>query len=300
MTIVMPVYNRADIVGRTLDSIAAQTARPLDVVLVDNNSADSSAEVLRRWKESVENDNLRITLLSEKTPGAAAARNRGLEAVGTEWVMFFDSDDTMTPVHVARALLVIDDNPQADIVGWNVRMHSLSNTCSVKPFIASDCQWHSLMHGSMATLRWCARTELVRRAGGWNPEVRLWDDIELGARMLALNPTVVHAGKEITVDVYESHECISQSSALPTLSLMEPALQSIERSLPPSRRHWCELKRVIQAATADAEDSRAARAVLAAVLSRTASMPRRMLWKAVYAYTSRGGRGAARLLRPFM
>lgn len=297
ITIVIPVYNRADIVGRTLDSIAAQTARPLDIILVDNNSTDNTDRVLQQWKDRTESESLHIKILTEKQPGAAAARNCGLEAVGTEWVMFFDSDDTMSPVHVARALLVIADNPDADIVGWDVMFHELNGKSSLKRFHSSDCQWNSLMQGSMATLRWCARTALVRRAGGWNPQVRFWDDIELGARMLAINPKVVHVGKGTTVDVYESAECISRTTYLPTLPLMETALQSIEHTLPADKRHWCELKRVIQAGNAAAENYAAARATLDAVIARTSSLRRRILWRAVFTYTRLGGRGAARIAR---
>ncbi len=290
ISIVIPVYNRAGIVQRTLASVASQTARPLDIILVDNNSTDGTVEVLGRWKNTVQDDAFRVTVLSEKKPGAAAARNRGLEAVTTEWVMFFDSDDTMAPLHISRALLVIDD----------VMRHDLKGNSSRNKFSATRCQWHSLFNGSMATLRWCARTALVRRAGGWNPDIRFWDDIELGARMLALNPMAVHAGKEITVFVHESAECISCTSNAPTLSLMEPALQSIARTLPPGKKNWCELKRVIQAAISAAEDPRAARDVLNSVLGRTSSPAWRMIWHAAYTYTRLGGHGAARILRPLM
>ncbi|MGN0223934.1 MAG: glycosyltransferase family 2 protein, partial [Muribaculaceae bacterium] len=52
LTIVIPVYNRATIVERTLASVAAQTLRPLSVVLVDNNSTDGTLSVLQRWAEA--------------------------------------------------------------------------------------------------------------------------------------------------------------------------------------------------------------------------------------------------------
>ena len=49
LTVVVPVYNRAKLVSRTLDSIAAQTLRPLDVILVDNASTDASKAVMHKW-----------------------------------------------------------------------------------------------------------------------------------------------------------------------------------------------------------------------------------------------------------
>ena len=50
ITIVIPVYNRADTIKATLASVADQTFRPLKVVLVDNNSSDGSLGVLHKWQ----------------------------------------------------------------------------------------------------------------------------------------------------------------------------------------------------------------------------------------------------------
>lgn len=89
ISIIIPVFNRAGIVGRTLDSIAAQTLRPLNIILVDNNSSDNTLEVLTQWGKDNSTDDFKITILQEKKPGAAAARNCGLKIVKTPYVMFF-------------------------------------------------------------------------------------------------------------------------------------------------------------------------------------------------------------------
>ncbi|MDE6528594.1 MAG: glycosyltransferase family 2 protein, partial [Muribaculaceae bacterium] len=97
ITIVVPVYNRAGIVERTLESIRQQSHRPLSVVLVDNNSTDNTPHVLRKWKSEVEAPDMQVTIVDEPVAGAPAARNRGLGLTTTPYVMFFDSDDIMTP-----------------------------------------------------------------------------------------------------------------------------------------------------------------------------------------------------------
>ena len=89
ITIIIPVYNRAEVVKATLDSVAMQLYRPIDVILVDNNSSDNTLEVLNEWKQAVESDDFRVKVLSESNPGATAARNRGLKEVTTPYTMFF-------------------------------------------------------------------------------------------------------------------------------------------------------------------------------------------------------------------
>ncbi|MGM9859820.1 MAG: glycosyltransferase family A protein [Muribaculaceae bacterium] len=295
ISIVIPVRNRADSVCRTLDSIAAQTYRPLRVIVVDNGSTDGSTDAVQHWASQHCDNNLSLTLLSEAQPGACAARNRGLQAVDTPWTMFFDSDDTMRPEHVARAMAVAEAHPDANIIGWDV-LHHCGSVETRKRFIVKDIVYNNLMHSSFATLRYMARTDLFRRAGGWLLGARLFDDVELGMRLLALNPTVVHAGSDITVDVFESEQSISTASRA-DISHMDIAVDAIERSLPHNHRHWVDLRRLIFLAGDGAGDP-AAHQRATAIIAAT-PLPRRMLWQILYNYSRAGGRGVARIYRLF-
>lgn len=166
ITIVVPVRNRGGIVGRTLDSIVSQSHRPLAVVLVDNGSTDNTVEVLRAWKATHEIAGLEITLLEEPMPGACRARNRGLTAVKTPYVMFFDSDDVMSPTHVERAVKCLKENPDADIVGWDVDCVMLDGSTRRLIFTRGNHLYSHLFHAGISTQRYVCRTEFVRRVGG--------------------------------------------------------------------------------------------------------------------------------------
>ena len=169
LTVVVPVYNRAGRVGSTLDSLEAQTLRPLRIVLVDNNSTDDTLRVLLDWKSRVESPSFVVTVVEETLPGAAAARNRGLAEVTTPFTMFFDSDDLMAPGHCLRALSGFDDNPGADIVGWDCSMLSLAGRRNIGRFSDRDVLWDNLFYGSMATQRYAARTALFRQPAAGIP-----------------------------------------------------------------------------------------------------------------------------------
>lgn len=304
LTIVVPVYNRERLIRPTLDSIAAQTLRPLRVILVDNGSTDGTAEALGRWKSEVETPSFAVQILSEPTPGAAAAREAGSRHVTTEYTMFFDSDDLMVPVHAALAVDAFRQNPGVDLVGWDVSVGDAEGRLAgpIRRFYDRDAQWHNIMHGSLSTQRYAARTSLFRRAGGWNPSVRGWDDIELGARILNLRPAIMKLTGEPTV-IWRCHQdSISRFDFASQAPKWEHALRVLRADYAGSLRRcrYVGLKGAILAGDyrgegAEGEASR----LMGELLRGEPSFFYRFLIRVAYRLQSAGIRGVARILRPF-
>ncbi len=290
LTIVIPIYNRADIVRRTLNSVAKQTLRPLKVILVDNNSTDNSLEVISAWRQEVETSNFQVTIISEMKPGACAARNAGLRLVETPWTMFFDSDDEMLPDHAMRAMSATDG---VDIVAWDVLLHRLNGATRRLRFIVNDCVYNNIMHSSFSTQRYMAKTNLFRQIGGWNERLSVYDDCELGTRLLRTNPRIIHLGS-LTVHVHESEESITLGSSN-RLKKLNVGLDAIRENLPSECRHWVDLQQLIKISTW-ASDYPEAEEVVNEILSRQPFM-RRQLWRVLYKYSLHGGRGVARIYR---
>lgn len=294
ITLVIPVYNRADIIGRTLQAVASQTWRPLNVILVDNNSSDSTLSVLQNWKKDNERPDFCIEIFSEKKPGASAARNCGLSHVRTEWTMFFDSDDIMTPDHVERAMRFAGSHPDSDIIGWDRAINYLSGQRVIRQFHASDCEFHNVFHSIFSTQCYMARTDLFRQAGGWDEAIGMGDDIELGHRMLQLHPKVCKIVGPVTVEVHESARSISTDSGKHIRSF-EAAYESIRSRLPEEKKHWVDLRYIVLVANETKCDEESPRFV-ADILRRTPT-PRRWFWKAFYKYSLNGGRGVAKIYK---
>lgn len=286
---VIPVYNRAGVVRRTLNSIAAQTLLPARLIMVDNNSTDNSVEVVKSWLS--DHNEIDSILLSQPTPGAAAARNAGLEAVETDFTMFFDSDDEMLPSHIADLQRAIDTHGKINIFGRDTQMPG----GRIGRFEPDDAAWHNIMHGTMATQRYIAHTELFRQVGGWDDNVRVWDDIELGSRLIATGAGMMRLDGPPTVIVNASADSISGSNYASRADEYELALSRMAKILP---AEWIDIKRMILSADMAREGARhEARAVHDGVLAHT---HRPMLMRAVYAYRRAGMRGIARLIRPIM
>lgn len=300
ITVIIPVYNRAAIVMRTLRSVGCQTYRPLHVILVDNGSTDGTLDILRQWKRSAESEDLTIDILSEPTPGATAARNRGLAAATSEYVMFFDSDDTMHPTHVERAMRGFSHPSHPDIVGWDVTMHDIHGHTRHAIFSAVSPLWHNIMNGSMATQRYAARTSLIRKAGGWDTSIRGWNDIELGARLLRLNPVMLKLAGDPTVEIFQQNESITGTGFTQGAGRWEKSLDAIEAILTaPRHRRWVRLRRAHLAGLYAAEGSHTlSQDLLKATLAAEPSPLYRSLLRATCALTARKIRGALRLFRP--
>src|SRR5690606_18001529 len=99
VSIIIPTYNRAHLIGETLDSVLAQTYTHWECIVVDDGSTDDSQRVF----DSYTSKDTRFQFLKRpntKPKGANACRNIGLETAKGEYVVFFDSDDLMTPNHL--------------------------------------------------------------------------------------------------------------------------------------------------------------------------------------------------------
>ncbi len=297
ISLIIPVYNRADVVTATLASVAAQTSRDFELILVDNNSTDDTLAVLHRWRDSMADSGLTVRILECATPGASAARNIGLAAASAPWTMFFDSDDTMRPRHIARAIEAIDAHPDASLIGWNIMLHEGSKV-SIKTFMPDNLARRNIFEGSMAPQRYCIDTALARRAGGWNESVMRWNDIEYGQRIIALDPVTVFAGNEITVDVIAGARSITGTGFAADAARLDHALDTIKTTLGAPAGDIIELKRAITAGLCAREDRATGRAMLSRALAATSRRRLRLLLHAAFSYTAMGGRGAGRIFLP--
>lgn len=100
-SVVIPVYNRAHLLGTTLDSVLMQSDQDFEIVVVDDGSTDDLAAVVAEVGDP------RIVLVRRDNGGGGAARNTGIDHARGRYIAFLDSDDCFLPHHLAtmRALL---------------------------------------------------------------------------------------------------------------------------------------------------------------------------------------------------
>ena len=109
ISIVIPVYNEAEHLGACLEAIAGQTVRPLEVIVVDNNSTDGTAGVAGAYDF--------VTLLYETKQGVVHARNRGFDAARGEIIARIDADTLLPRDWLARITAIMSDDAVAAVSG---------------------------------------------------------------------------------------------------------------------------------------------------------------------------------------
>jgi glycosyltransferase involved in cell wall biosynthesis len=118
-SIIVPVYNVEDWIGRCLDSILADRCTDMELILVDDGSTDRSGGICDRYAASHTN----VKVIHKENGGLASARNAGIEAASGEWVAFIDSDDWVDRdcFDRVRELLARLEGEELDIVKFGFR-----------------------------------------------------------------------------------------------------------------------------------------------------------------------------------
>jgi GT2 family glycosyltransferase len=111
VTIVIPCYNQARFLGGALDSALAQDYDSLEIIVVNDGSTDDFAA----WVLPYQN-NPRIKIITQENRGLPAARNRGIQESGGEYLKFLDADDALAPNAISMQVAAFRKTPALGLV----------------------------------------------------------------------------------------------------------------------------------------------------------------------------------------
>lgn len=105
VSVVVPTFNRANTLAETVESILAQSYRPLELIVVDDGSHDNTAQAIQPYLDK----DPRVSYLAKPNGGVASARNMGVRHAQGEFIAFCDSDDIWKPDKLARQVPLFQD-----------------------------------------------------------------------------------------------------------------------------------------------------------------------------------------------
>ena len=116
ISVIIPAYNSAQFIERTLNTVLAQTASDFEIIVVDDGSEDDTCNIVGKKFQNVTRKNIQIRLIPQDHAGVSATRNLGLEHARGEYVMFFDSDDLMIVDCLEKFLLSVKDTKHDTVI----------------------------------------------------------------------------------------------------------------------------------------------------------------------------------------
>jgi glycosyltransferase involved in cell wall biosynthesis len=155
LSIILPTHNRADRLPAAVRSASGQTFRNIEIIVVDDGSADSTPAVV----EALAAEDRRIRYIRKPQPsGAAMARNHGISQADGEFIAFLDDDDVWHPAKMERQVEYLTEHPDVGAV---------------------SCHYRIVFEGKQRTTVWKGPTRLSARG-------LLWNDFAGGASFIAL------------------------------------------------------------------------------------------------------------------
>ncbi len=116
ISVVIPAYNAASFIEQTLETVAAQTLRDFEVLVVDDGSRDAAKAVAEGF---LARHGLRGQCLRQDNKGIAGARNTGVRAGSGAYIAFLDHDDIWFPEKLETTMAEFESHPEADLVCHN-------------------------------------------------------------------------------------------------------------------------------------------------------------------------------------
>lgn len=208
-SIIMPVYNAAGTLRKSLDSIAAQTFRDFEIVFIDDCSTDETSSILKVFHAE---SGIPCRIIRQPVNGGvASARNRGLESATGDFLAFVDADDRLEPHALEKAVAAL--KPDTDILGWDWTLGFEKNGRYMRQadYATPAVALENLLCGVM---RWNLWLFLIRREFVLEHELRFIDGANMGEDMQFMIKAFLKAG-----EVVQIHEALYRYNAVSDSSI---------------------------------------------------------------------------------
>jgi glycosyltransferase involved in cell wall biosynthesis len=182
ISVVVPTYNRYEVLKRALESVYAQTHKPKEVIIIDDGSTDETSQILKLFPDA--------KYYYQENSGVSSARNLGIKKANHEWIAFLDSDDEWHPHKLQEHLELHLQKPELQISytdeKWirdakEVKIPKKYRKCGGNIF--NECLSHCIIAPSATIIH----KDLLRRVGLFDENLEVCEDYDLWLRIAVEN-----------------------------------------------------------------------------------------------------------------
>ena len=243
VSIILPTFNRADLVLESIHSVLGQTYKNFELIVIDDGSVDNTRELLSPLVE----EGL-LTYAYQENLGLPAARNHGIRLANGSLISFLDSDDLYLPEKLEKQVAYFDKHPDAQVLQcWFTKFSEESADLGVRdtswfegkiyPEILT--QWSVLMAVASVMLR----SGVIEKVGPFNESLRWGEDLDLWRRVARHFPFHMIPESLVRIRAHDSSmSSDKREGARGFAVVLEQAFQDDE-SLSPEfkRRAWARM-----------------------------------------------------------
>lgn len=189
VSIIIPTFNRAGLIGETIESVFRQDYRPVEIIIVDDGSTDNTSEIIRQCNLSAP-ERVTIHYFKQDRKGANAARNIGAINSKGQYLQFFDSDDLMYQGYISKRISILKDSTEVSFCVCNCDFYDIIDKINLPP-ARLDLKEHSLEGMLEAGLpvmtpSFIARRDVFSLIGEWDEELLGVHDTDYFSRIFLL------------------------------------------------------------------------------------------------------------------
>lgn len=175
ISVIIPAYNSALFIDKAIRSVFDQSYTDYEVICIDNNSGDSTWDVLLQLQKVYPG----LIITKEEKQGASAARNKGISMAKGEWIQFLDADDIILPGKLKRQTDLLKTDASAILIVGSYQIVDVKGERSVFT-ITTGNKWEKLTEGSLGcTISNLFQKRSVIAAGGWDEKQKSSQEFKL-------------------------------------------------------------------------------------------------------------------------
>jgi hypothetical protein len=231
-SVIVPVFNRASVLGATLRSVLSQTCQDFEIIVIDDGSSDNPRAVVESLGDP------RIRFIRQENQGGGTARNTGINAAQGRFIAPLDSDDAFLPHHLESMKTLLEDTE--NVVGYaRILVDRGDGRTMLKPPRAiradEDMGEYTLCErGFVPTITTVVPREMARRVR-YHPKLRAAEDVDFAIR-LALEGCTFRMLEEPGA-VWRDHDDPDRASARNTADEFGAWLAQMKPHLTPHAWH---------------------------------------------------------------
>jgi glycosyltransferase involved in cell wall biosynthesis len=184
ISVVMPVYNREELVRLSIESILNQTYNNWELIIVNDASTDNTAQIIDAAAK--DSDKIKTIHLSDNI-GPSGAANRGLQSIQGDYFTIHDSDDISHPDRFRKMVQYLETHPEINLLGSNIEIIDADGKkIATRNYPQTDDEIRKFIRHSCPFLNSSVlmRTSLIQKLGGYNETLRSSSEVDLWYRAI--------------------------------------------------------------------------------------------------------------------